>query len=270
MTWQLQRCRVAPRFSGEGQPAGLLTHTLKLQELEDDVDHIGLSQFMLWANNEQTRAPPDFRWLTQYIEKLADRHSLPVTPVGLRSSGVQPFLTLGDASIIAHGHRSLVLRLTSDADYVVKIGKTSHISNEVHIQTLVDKSNCQHLRKAIVGFCGHVEGAGPDLSYIGLEHYCEGSIQPHHMPSDEDRTKFLNQVRAELHAAISCTHSYRHLRTLQCKSCYQQYMGAAMVGHIPQKLYFDALFAGCPGIGCASQSWGHASRHQARQHAIKA
>lgn len=88
---------------------------------------------------------------------------------------------LGDASIIAHGHRSLVLRLTPDADYVVKIGKTSHISNEVHIHALVDQSDCQHLRKAVVGFCGQVEGAGPDLSYIELDHYCQGSIQPHHL-----------------------------------------------------------------------------------------
>jgi len=117
--------------------------------------------------------------------------------VGLRSSGGQPLLTLEDASIFAHGHRSLVLRLPSDADYVVKIGKTSHISNEVHIHALVDQSDCQHLRKAVVGFCGQVEGAGPDLSYIGLEHYCQGSIQPHHLRSDEDRTKYLNQVWAD-------------------------------------------------------------------------
>ena len=216
LTWQLQQCRVAPRFSGERQPAGLLAHTLRLQELEDEMDCVGLSQFMLWANNGQTQAPPGFRWLTQYTEKLADRHSLPVTPVGLRSSGGQPLLALGDASIIAHGHRSLVLRLTSNADYVVKIGKTSHISNEVHIYALVDQSGCQHLRKAVTGFCGQVEGAGPDLSYIGLERYCRGSIQPHHLRSDEDRTKYLNQARADLHAAISC----RHSSTLQCISCY--------------------------------------------------
>lgn len=140
LTWQLQRCRVAPRFSGEGQPAGLLARTLRLQELEDDMDRIGLSQFMLWANKEQTQAPPGFRWLTQYTEKLADRHSLPVTPVGLRPWGVQPLLTLGDASIIAHGHRSLVLKLTSDADYVVKIGRTLHIKHEVYILSLVAQS----------------------------------------------------------------------------------------------------------------------------------
>ena len=126
LTWRLQRCRVAPRFSGEGQPAGLLAHTLRLQELEDDMHHIGLSQFMLWANNEQTQAPPGFRWLTHYTEKLANRHSLPVTPVGLRSSGGQPLLMLGGTSIIAHGHCSLVLRLPSDADYVINWQDFTH------------------------------------------------------------------------------------------------------------------------------------------------
>ena len=125
LTWQLKRCRVAPGFPGEEQPAGLLVHKLTLQQLEDVKDHLGLSQFMLWATNEQTKAPQGFGWLTQYIEKLAERHALPVTPVGLRLSGGQPLLTLGDATIIAHGHRSLVLRLRSDADFVVKVGKTS-------------------------------------------------------------------------------------------------------------------------------------------------
>ena len=196
LTWQLQRCRVAPRFSGEEQPAGALVRTLKLQELEDDMEHIGLSQFMLWANNEQPQAPPGFRWLTQYTEKLADRHSLPVTPVGLRPSGGQPFLTLEDATVIAHGHRSLVLRLRSDADYVVKIGKTSHIFHEGHIHALVDQSDCQHLRKAVTGSRGEVEGAGPGLSYIGLEHYCQGMIQPHHLLSDEAKTRYMSQARA--------------------------------------------------------------------------
>jgi len=118
-----------------------MVHKLTLQQLEDVKDHIGLGQFMLWANNEQTKAPQGFRWLTQYTEKLAERHALPVTPVGLRPSGGQPFLTLGDATIVAHGHRSLVLRLGSDADYVVKVGKTSHISNEVHIHAIIDQSD---------------------------------------------------------------------------------------------------------------------------------
>ncbi len=82
-------------FPGIEQPAGLLVHKLTLQQLEDVKGRVGLSQFMLWANNEQTKAPPGFRWLTQYIEKLAERHALPVIPVGLRLSGGQPLLTLG-------------------------------------------------------------------------------------------------------------------------------------------------------------------------------
>lgn len=196
-TWQLQRCRVAPRFSGKRQPEGALVRTLKLQDLENDKDHMGLSEFMLWANKEQTQAPPGFRLLTQYTEKLAVRHLLPVTPVGLRPSGGQPFLTLEDAAIVAHGHRSLVLRLHSDDDYVVKIGKTSHILHEDHIHALVDRSGCQHLRKAVTGSYGQVEGAGPDLSYIGLQHYCQGKIQPDHLYSDEAKTRCMNQARAD-------------------------------------------------------------------------
>ena len=234
------------------------------------MDHIGLSQFMLWANNEQTQAPPGFRWLTQYTEKLVERHSLPVTPVGLRSSQGQPVLTLGDASIIAHGHRSLVLRLTSDADYVVKIGRTSHINNEFHIHALVDQSGCQHLRKAVAGFCGQVEGAGPDLSYIGLKHYCQCSIQPHHLRSDEDKTKYLGQARADLHAATSCGHSCRHSSTLQCMSCLVHGCFNAWTHSSNAILLMHRLLAaGCNGISYTSQSWGHASRYQARQHATK-
>ena len=145
LTWQLRRCRVAPGFSGEAQPVGLLVHRLQLQDLKDVKDRVKLAQFMLWANNEQTKAPQGFRWLTQYTDKLAERHALPVTPVGLRPWGGQPLLTLGDATIIAHGHCALVLRLCSDAGHVVKIGKTSNISNEVNIHAVVDQSDCQHL-----------------------------------------------------------------------------------------------------------------------------
>ena len=34
----------------------LLAHILRLQELEDDVDHIALSQFMLWPTISRHRA----------------------------------------------------------------------------------------------------------------------------------------------------------------------------------------------------------------------
>ena len=195
--WQLQQCRVAPTFPGEEQPAGLV-HKLRLQQLEDVRGCLGLPQFMLWANNERTTASQGFRWLTQYAEKLAVRHELPITPLGLRPSGDHPFMTLEEASIIAHGHRSLVLALRPNADYVVKVGKTSNIRTECHIQSIVDTADCQHLRKAVPGFNGIVEGAGPGLSFVGLQHCCQGSIQAHHLASDEAKISYINQARAWL------------------------------------------------------------------------
>jgi len=105
-------------------------------------------------------------------------------------------LTLGDATIIAHGHRSLVLRLHSDADFVVKVGKTSHISHGRHIHAVVGQSDCQYFRKAVQGCYGQVEGASSGLSFIGLQHFCLGSIQPHHLVSDEAKTRYINQARA--------------------------------------------------------------------------
>ena len=196
LTWQLQQCRVAPPFPGAQMPAGLLAHNLQLQDLENVKDQLGLSQFMLWANHEQAKAPQGFRWLTQYTEKLAERHGLPVTPVGLRPFGGQPMLTLADASVLAHGHRSLVLRLQPDDDFVVKIGKAPHISNEAHIHAVVDRADCKHLRKAVPELYGDVEGAGPGLSFIALQRCCHGSIQPHHLDSDEAKATYINQARA--------------------------------------------------------------------------
>jgi len=105
-------------------------------------------------------------------------------------------LTLGDATIIAHGHRSHVLRLHSDADFVVKVGKTSHISHGRHIHAVVGQSDCQYFRKAVQGCYGQVEGASSGLSFIGLQHFCLGSIQPHHLVTDEAKTRYINQARA--------------------------------------------------------------------------
>ena len=57
LSWQVKRCRVAPNFPGEDQPAGHLVHMLTLQQLEDVNDHTGLGQCMFRANNEETKAP---------------------------------------------------------------------------------------------------------------------------------------------------------------------------------------------------------------------
>ncbi len=61
---------------------------------------------------------------------------------------------------------------------------------------LLTNLTCQHLRKAVQGCYGQVEGAGSDLSFIGLQHFCLGSIQPHHLVSDEAKTRYINQARA--------------------------------------------------------------------------
>ena len=119
-------------------------------------------------------------------------------------------MTLEDAAIVAHGHRSLVLRLHSDDDYVVKIGKTSHILHEDHIHALVDRSGCQHLRKAVTGSYGQVEGAGPDLSYIGLQHYCQGKIQPDHLYRIDRLLSHVDTVQTLNHVAL-----YELLPTIQ-------------------------------------------------------
>ncbi len=60
----------------------------------------------------------------------------------------------------------------------------------------VGQSDCQYLRKAVQGCYGQVQGAGSGLSFIGLQHFCLGSIQPHHLVSNEAKTRYINQARA--------------------------------------------------------------------------
>ncbi|KAL0025595.1 hypothetical protein WJX79_005841 [Trebouxia sp. C0005] len=45
--------------------------------------HIGLSEFMLWANHNRAAPPQGFRWLTQYSDRLAEMHRLAITPLVL-------------------------------------------------------------------------------------------------------------------------------------------------------------------------------------------
>ena len=85
INWQLQHSHVAPRFSAPDYSAGMLVATLKLQELEDSQGHMGFSEFILWANDNQTAPPQGFRWLTQYSDRLAEIHGLPIAPLLLSS-----------------------------------------------------------------------------------------------------------------------------------------------------------------------------------------
>jgi len=206
ISWQLQHCHVAPRFSAPDYPAGMLVATLKLQELEDSQWHIGLSEFMLWANHNQTAPPQGFRWLTQYSDRLAEKHGLPITPLVLRPVHPQaPSLTLKDAVIVGQGHRSLVVRLTPDDDYVVKISSTANTDREHNMHAKADSSKCQHLRAAVPGLRGVVEGAGGGLSFIGLQLYCSGGISKAHVLTDSSKTLHLEQVRNLFLERLHCT-----------------------------------------------------------------
>ncbi len=53
-----------------------------------------------------------------------------------------------------------------------KLARHHNISNEHHIHAIVGQSDCQYLRKAVQGCYGQIEGAGSDLSFIGLQHFC--------------------------------------------------------------------------------------------------
>ena len=196
VTWQLKHCHVAPKFAAPDFPAGLLVATLHLQSLEDRQGHIGLSEFMLWANHHKAAPPQGFRWLTQYVERLAVGHGLPITPLRLRPvEPQQPLLTLQDAVIVGQGHRSLVVRLAPDDDYVVKISSTANTSREHNMHMKADYSKCQHLRRAVPNLRGVVEGAGEGLSFIGLQLYCSGTISKAHVLSDSSKTTYINQAR---------------------------------------------------------------------------
>ena len=193
---KLLRCQVAPEFSAPLLPAGLLGKNLELQELEDRQGQVGLSDFMLWANHGEAAPPQGFRWLTQYSDRLAEIHSLPRTPLVLRLVDLQAApLTLEDAVIIGQGHRSLVVRVKPDDDFVVKISSTANTDREHFTLAKAAGSMCPHLRKAIPGFRGVVEGAGEGLSFIGLNLYCSGSISMADVSADACKQKYMEQAR---------------------------------------------------------------------------
>lgn len=206
--WQLKHCHVAPRFSAPEFPAGQLAATLNLESLEDQRGLIGLSEFMLWANHNHAAPPQGFRWLTQYSERLAEKHQLPVTPLVLRLADPQAqLLTLENALIIGQGHRSLVVRLTPDDSHVIKISSTLNTNREHNMHAKVDSSACQHLRTAVPGLRGVVEGAGEDLSFVGLQLFCSGGISKAHVSADSSKTTYIEQAsylfRIPLHLYVA-------------------------------------------------------------------
>jgi len=68
-----------------------------------------------------------------------------------------------------------------------------------------DSSKCQHLRAAVPGLRGVVEGAGGGLSFIGLQLYCSGGISKAHVLTDSSKTLHLEQVRNLFLERLHCT-----------------------------------------------------------------
>ncbi|KAA6421070.1 MAG: hypothetical protein FRX49_08981 [Trebouxia sp. A1-2] len=175
--------------------------------------HIGLSEFMLWANHNRAAPPQGFRWLTQYSDRLAEMHRLAITPLVLCPvDPYEPSLMLEDAVIVGQGHRSLVVRLTLDSGDVVKISSSANIDREHNMHAKADSRKCQHLRAAGPGLRGVVEGAREGLSFIGLKLYCSGSISKVHILTDSAKTLHLEQlacIRNQWQGAKQALPAYR-------------------------------------------------------------
>lgn len=196
--WEVQRCRVAPAIPEyKVRAEGELMARLKWEEVEDELEkgagRIGFSELMQWANFGRSDPPPGFRYLSRYSDRLAALHNLQLSPVQLRSTdGTTCPLT--DATVIARGHRSLMLRTHPDADFVVKVGSDDHVGVEHRAHAHIDKEDCPYLRKAVPGMHGSVEGAGSGLSFIGLQHFCPRNISAADLAMDDAKQKYSSQV----------------------------------------------------------------------------
>lgn len=196
--WEVQRCRVAPAIPEYKVLAeGELMARLKWEEVEDELEkeagRLGFSELMRWANFGRSDPPPGFRYLSRYSDRLAALHNLQLSPVQLRSTDGTT-CTLTDATVIAHGHRSLMLRTHPNADFVVKVGSYDHVRVEHRAHAHIDKEDCVYLRKAVPGMHGSVEGAGSGLSFIGLQQFCPRNITAADLATVDGKQKYSSQV----------------------------------------------------------------------------
>jgi hypothetical protein len=156
---QLQQCRVAPHFPSRGQSIAdnVLCSLLRIDTSDTLLDLL------------DSAPSTGFTLLSRYVDTLATLHALPITPLQLVTAD-DKVLDLGRAQILAQGQHSLVLLLTPDSKFVVKISRTSLIDRERRVHGLVDGSS-PHLRKMVAGAGGYgeVKGAGPGLAFLLLE-----------------------------------------------------------------------------------------------------
>lgn len=81
-------------------------------------DNICLTDLLLMTGNASPA--PGFSMLVQYVASLCSLHSIPAAQVQLRLHNQQT-LHISEAVVLAHGHKSLVVRLGQDAA-VYKVG----------------------------------------------------------------------------------------------------------------------------------------------------
>ncbi len=103
-------------------------------------------------------------------------------------------IPLTDATVIAHGHRSLMLRTQPDADFVVKVGSYNHVNVEHRAHARIDTQDCPFLRKAVPGMYGSLDGVGSGLSFIGLQHFCPRNIAAADLATPDGKQKYSSQV----------------------------------------------------------------------------
>lgn len=211
--WQLMECKVAPQIPSEPVfPDGQLVARLDVQKLEDRKNHCGIRDFMLWANDDNPKPPQGFRYLCRWVDTLARNHKQPITPLTLQVDGsAEPPLPLDSCSVVAVGHRSLVLRLSPDVQQVIKVSSTANITRERQLHVMADGANCPYLRKAVPGQFGVVLGAGEGLSWLALDKFCERTIEARDVIGAEKFATVWEQVRCS-NACYYCHHICLHLR----------------------------------------------------------
>ena len=157
-TGRLVRCRVAPSFPSKGQT--ISSNILCPLRHVDDPSNGNLIDLLPAAPT------PGFQQLVRYVDTLAIIHHLPVAPLELlREDGT--LVDVSCASILAHGHHSVVLLPSASSQFVVKISRSDLIDRERRIHALVDRDG-QSLRRLVEGGWGKVNGVGAGLGFVQL------------------------------------------------------------------------------------------------------